>query len=130
MKPSSLTLFLYGALIFLGGTGVGVLGHRLYSTSSVSATSKPVPDEWRKRFTADMKTRVGLSDEQMGKLSSTLDESKALFDQVRQKYHPEMSAIYDAQVTKIKSMLSPEQLTEYEKILEEQRITREKSSNR
>ncbi len=130
MKPSNFVLFLYGALIFLGGTAVGVMGHRLYSTNSVSAISKPAPDEWRKKFTADMKTKVGLSDEQMGKLNSTLDESKALFDQVRQKYHPEMSAIYDAQVTKIKAMLTPPQLEEYEKILEDQKASREKSAQK
>lgn len=130
MKPSNFVLFLYGALIFLGGTAVGVMGYRLYSTTSVSAISKPAPDEWRKNFTADMKTRVGLSDEQIAKLNSTLDESKALFDQVRQKYHPEMSAIYDAQVTKIKSMLTPHQLEEYEKILEEQKASRERSARK
>ena len=121
MKPSNLTLFLYGALIFLGGSGVGAMAHRLYSTSSVSAVSKPAPDEWRKKFTEKMRTQVGLSDDQIIKLNTTLDESKALFDQVRQKYHPEMSAIYDAQVTKIKAMLTPDQLAEYEKILQEQK---------
>lgn len=121
MKPSNLTLFLYGALIFLGGSGVGAMAHRLYSTSSVSAVTKPAPDEWRKKFTEKMRTQVGLSDDQIIKLNTTLDESKALFDQVRQKYHPEMSAIYDAQVTKIKAMLTPDQLTEYEKILREQK---------
>lgn len=128
MKRSNLTLFLYGALIFLGGAGVGVLGYRFYAASSVSATTNPPPpDAWRKRFTEDMRTRVKLDHDQMSKLGTTLDESRTLFDQVRQKYRPEMKAIYDSQVSKIKGMLTPEQLPEYERILEEQRIAREKA---
>ncbi len=73
---------------------------------------------------AEMKSRVHLVPEQEEKLNGILDESKMLFDQVREKYRPEMRAIYHAQVAKVKAMLSPEQLPEYEKILAERERAR------
>lgn len=131
MNRLALPFWLYGLLIFSGGAAVGALGHRLYSASSVTATAGPLrPDEWRKRFTAEMKTRVQLDDAQMERLNVILDESKQLFDQVRAKYHPEMKAIYDAQVQRINDMLTEKQRAEYAKIREEQRIAREKEKGR
>jgi hypothetical protein len=126
----SLPFWLYGLVIFSGGAAVGALGHRLYSASTVTAiNSSPRPDEWRERFTGEMKTRVRLDADQMDRLNVILDESKELFDQVRSKYRPEMKAIYDAQVQRINDMLSEEQRTEYAKIREEQRIAREKEKS-
>lgn len=127
MNRLSLPFWLYGLLIFSGGAAVGALGHRLYSASSVTATAGPLrPDEWRKRFVGEMKTRVELDDSQMDRLNVILDESKQLFDQVRSKYHPEMKAIYDAQVQRINDILTEKQRAEYAKIREEQRMAREK----
>ncbi len=126
MNRHSLPLWLYGFLIFSGGAAVGGLGHRLYSSSPVSATAGPVkPDEWRKKFTEEMQTRVKLTPDQMGRLDVILDESKVLFDQVRSKYRPEMKAIYDAQVHRVQAILDEEQNKEYATIREEQRIARE-----
>ncbi len=115
-------LWLYALLIFLGGIAVGAMSYRLYASNAVIATTAPPrgPDEWRQRFTADIQTRCQLTPDQMTKLEAVLDESKLLFDEVRSKYRPEMRAIYDSQVSKIKGILSPEQLPGYEAILEEQ----------
>lgn len=127
MSRSHLTLSLYAFLIFAGGASVGALGHRLYSATEVKATTGPGrPEEWRKRFTAEMKDRVKLDAAQEDRLGQILDESKVLFDQVRQKYHPEMRAIHDSQVTKIKEILTPVQAAEYSKIVEEQRQARDR----
>ncbi len=120
------TIAVYGALIFAGGIGVGALGQRLYSTTSVAAAAPRGPEEWRQRFTAEMRTRVRLDDEQAMRLEEILDESRELFHQVKEKYRPEMKAIYDAQVGKVKAMLRRDQLPAYEVILEEQRKSREK----
>jgi hypothetical protein len=120
------TLALYGGLVFAGGMGVGALAHRLYSTSSVAAAAPRGPEQWRQRFTQEMRTRVRLDADQAAKLEAFLDESRELFHQVREKYKPEMGAIYDAQVAKVKGMLRPDQLPVYEVILEEQRKGREK----
>jgi hypothetical protein len=126
MNRSHLSLSLYALLIFAGGASVGALGHRLYAASSVKATSGPgKPDEWRRRFMAEMRERVKVNGSQEEWLSQILDESKVLYDQVRQKYQPEMRAIHDSQVTKIKEILSAEQAAEYLKIVDEQRKARE-----
>jgi hypothetical protein len=109
------SLFIYGALIFFSGLAVGALGHRLYATSAVAATAAPPrPDDWRRQFIQEMVTRVHLEPEQVTALHVVLDESKTLFDQVRDKYKPEMKAIYDSQVDKVRQMLKPEQRPLYE----------------
>jgi hypothetical protein len=127
----SLPFWLYGLLIFSGGAAVGALGHRLYSASTVTAVDAPPrPDEWRARFTSEMKSRVKLDASQMERLNVILDESKELFDQVRSKYRPEMKAIYDAQVERINAILTDYQRAEYTRIREEQRIAKEKEKGR
>ena len=121
------SLALYGALVFASGIAVGALGHRLYSASVTIAAAAPRgPEEWRQRFTAEMRSRVKLDSEQAARLEEILDESRELFHQVKEKYRPEMKAIYDAQVGKVKAMLRPDQLPAYEQILEEQRKGRQR----
>lgn len=131
MTRQHLSLSLYGLLIFGGGLAVGAMGHRLYSANAVSAVTRPpAPEEWRTKFVGEMKSRVGLDAQQLTQLDAVLDESRELFHQVREKYRPEMKAIYDSQVTKIKSILKDSQQAEYAKILEEQKRAREKRDRR
>ncbi|MCX6590909.1 MAG: hypothetical protein NTZ56_05235 [Acidobacteria bacterium] len=104
------SLFVYGALIFFSGLAVGALGQRLYSATTVTATVMPPrPDDWRRQFMQEMTERVHLDSKQVSELHTVLDESKTLFDQVRDKYKPEMKAIYDSQVDKIRQMLKADQ---------------------
>ena len=119
------SLFIYGALIFFSGLAVGALGHRLYSATVVSATAPPPrPDDWRRQYVQEMVTRVHLDDQQVVALHVVLDESKTLFDQVRDKYKPEMKAIYDSQVDKVRKLLRPEQKALYEAVRMEREARR------
>lgn len=111
------SLFVYGALIFFSGLAVGALGQRLYSATTVTATAiPPRPDDWRRQFMQEMTDRVHLDAKQVAEMHTVLDESKTLFDQVRDKYKPEMKAIYDSQVDKIRQMLKPDQKALYEEL--------------
>ena len=71
----SLAVPLYVLMVFLSGTLVGAVGYRLYSAKTVTATvaPKPKPEEWRKHVVDDMRTRLKLSDEQVGKLQAAFD---------------------------------------------------------
>ena len=118
MKLSRLTIALYVALIFACGVVLGVFGHSLYAVTTVNSKS-PKPEELRKKRIAEMQTRMKLSDEQVAKINSIYDETRAKFHEVRERYRPEMDALENAQRDKVRSILSDEQRAEYEKMLKE-----------
>jgi Spy/CpxP family protein refolding chaperone len=118
VKLSRLTIALYVALIFACGVVLGVFGHSLYAVTTVNSKS-PKPEELRKKRLAEMQTRMKLSDEQVAKINSIYDETRAKFHEVRERYRPEMDALENAQRDKVRSILSDEQRAEYEKMLKE-----------
>ena len=124
MKRSRLVLSLF--LVFASGLLVGSLGYRLYTTEAKAKAKTEKhwdPAEWRQRYTETMRTRLGLTDEQEAHLDTILDETKARFEaleeEVTQTSRPRKRAIREQQVAAIKQMLTPEQLTEYEKLRRE-----------
>ena len=54
----------------------GGLSQRLYTVGTVSAKG-PYPDEWRKQYVAEMKSRLKLRDDQMLRLDILLDETRS-----------------------------------------------------
>jgi len=127
VKLSRLTIALYVGLIFSCGVVLGVFGHSLYSVSTVKSVGNG-PDDVRKRTLAEMRTRMKLSDDQVSKINSIMDETRAQFHEVRERYRPEMDALQKNQRDKVRALLSPAQLAEYEKMLKE-REERQKQNN-
>ncbi len=127
MKLSRLTIALYVGLIFASGVVLGVFGHSLYAVTVVKSSPNPRPEDVRKKTLAEMQTRMKLSDEQVGKINSIYDETRARFHEVRERYRPEMDAVTKDQRDKVRSILSPEQSLEYDKMLKE-RDEREKQN--
>ncbi|MGA3203450.1 MAG: hypothetical protein ABSF12_13280 [Bryobacteraceae bacterium] len=117
MKLSRLTIALYVGLIFASGVVLGVFGHSLYAVTTVK--SNPTPEALRKKRLSEMQSRLKLSDEQVAKINSIYDETRAKFHEVRERYKPEMDALESAQREKVRSVLSAEQQAEYEKMLKE-----------
>jgi hypothetical protein len=118
VRLSRLTIALYVGLIFASGAVLGVFGHSLYSVSTVK--SNPTPEALRKKKLAEMQARLKLSDEQFTKINSIYDETRARFHEVRHRMDPEMEKIGKEQREKVRSVLSSDQQTEYEKMLKEQ----------
>jgi hypothetical protein len=131
MKLTRWTVALYMALVFACGGVVGAFAHRLYTVSGVSANvSQRNPEEFRKRFMADMKARLQLSDDQAAKLSVVMDDTRARFRDVREKFEPEMQKIREDQRQKISELLSPSQQAEWQKIMDERQRRRESKKGR
>jgi hypothetical protein len=125
MRRSSLAAALYLALVFVSGIVVGAFGYKLYSGSSVSATSpRKSPEEYKRHYLAEMQSRLTLTDAQLSKVSAILDETRDQYRLFRDTHKAEMQAILDAQVRGIKAVLSPEQRQEYEKMREERQKRR------
>ena len=131
MKLTRWTVALYMALVFACGGVVGAFGHRLYTVSGVSANvTQRNPEEFRKRFMADMKARLQLNDDQAAKLEVIMDETRARFRQVRDKFEPEMQKIREDQRQRISELLSASQQAEWQKIIDERQRRRESKKDR
>jgi Spy/CpxP family protein refolding chaperone len=129
VKLSRLTIALYVGLIFACGVVLGVFGHSLYAVTTVNSKS-PKPEELRKKRLAEMQTRMKLSDEQVAKINSIYDETRAKFHEVRERYRPEMDALENAQREKVRSILSDDQRAEYEKMLKEREQQQKQNGGR
>ena len=131
MKLTRWTVALYMALVFACGGVVGAFAHRLYTVSGVSANAaQRNPEEFRKRFMTDMKARLQLNDDQASKLSVIMDDTRARFRDVREKFEPEMQKIREDQRQRISELLSPSQQAEWQKIMEERQRRRESKKGR
>ena len=114
MRLSRVSTIVYIGLIFLSGSVVGVFADRLYSVSGVRANRDP--KAFRSRYTAEMKTRLGLRPDQMTSLNNILDETRTRFHEVHARMQPELDGIREQQVNKIRAMLDESQRVEYEKM--------------
>ena len=131
MRFTRWTVAFYMALVFACGGVVGAFAHRLYIVSGVSANvAQRNPEEFRKRYMADMKARLQLTDDQAAKLGAIMDETRARFRDVRGKIEPEMQKIREDQREKISELLSPSQQAEWQKIMEERQRRRESKKGR
>ncbi len=131
MKPTRWTVALYMALVFTCGGVVGAFVYRLYMVSEVRANvSQRNPEEFRKRFLADLKSRLQLNDDQAAKLSVILDETRMRVRAARVTIEPELQKIRDDQKQRISELLSPSQQVEWQKIQDERQRKRESKKNR
>ena len=120
MTLSRQVTLLYSVLVFASGGVLGALTHRLYTVTTVSATeARPNPDEWRKKYMAEMQTRLKLNPSQILKLNIYLDETRSLVREAQAKVKPEIEQIKHDQREKIKTMLDDTQKAEYIKLIEE-----------
>jgi len=118
---------IYVIAIFASGVVMGMYGHRFYEVSSVSANAARNPEEFRRQYMAEMKSRLKLSPEQATQLSKILDETRAQFRATRESIEPQLQATRDtiepqlqhlreSQQERVHAILSPEQQAEYDKI--------------
>jgi len=137
MKRKTLSTALYVSLVFLSGAVVGGFAHRLYTMNPVLASpASPKPEDYRRKYLDEMRTRLSLSAEQLTQISAILDSTKARYNEVRAKWDkeakvkakPELKAIHEDQVQKIKGILSEPQEAEYDKLRVEREKRRQQNS--
>ena len=121
MKRWSFPIAIYLFVVFLSGAVVGALGYRLYSppaakSGSITAPPRITPEEFRRQYLEEMKTRVNLTPDQMQKLNSILDESRARMVDARSKHDQTVQQIRERQFDEVRAMLTPEQLPKYEQV--------------
>jgi len=128
MKLSRAAIATYFVIVFLCGAVLGGFSFRLYTVSTVSAkTTQAAPnaEQFRKNYLATMKSRLNLTDDQVSRLNSILDDTRARVREVHDRSEPEVQQIRHEQTDKIRSLLSAEQRVTYEEMLK-QREQRQK----
>ena len=129
MRRSNLTLALYLLLVFLSGVVVGALGDRFQTTQSVKAKNPLNPEEMRRQYVEDLRSRLKLSADQLKQLTVILDETRDRFRELRHKYSPDVRAIQESQASRIRAMLDEKQRAEYEKMRQERDRHRQRSGH-
>jgi hypothetical protein len=116
MKRNQLIATLFAILLFCAGATVGALGHRYYTATVVNAKTA---DDFRQHYISEMRSKLKLTPAQVDRLEVILDETKAKYKAVRDSYHPQMVKIKAQHIAQIKSILSPEQVPIYERLVAE-----------
>ena len=96
---------------------LGAVAYRLYAVSAVQgvgdaarkAPSKMSPEEFRKHYVEEFRTKVKMDDQQVAALQQILDQTRSDFHKMRDKMNAEGDAIQTAQVEKINSILREDQ---------------------
>lgn len=130
MRRNSFSTVLYLALLFLSGVAVGAFGLRLYTLNSVRASGRPSPEEFKRRYISELRTRLNLTDDQAGKLGPILDETRKQFRELHEKHRPELKAIQEGQTHRIEALLNDSQRVEYHRFLDEREKERQHEPHR
>jgi Spy/CpxP family protein refolding chaperone len=130
MKFSRTAIFLYLGLVFVCGAVLGVFGQRLYSASPVLSNRRPNPEELRKKALAEYQSRLKLTDDQVLKFNSLMDETRARVGEIRKQMHPAYEKVHQEQTEKVRAMLSPEQRAEYDRMLKEREERQKRNGDR
>ena len=139
MKRATLSTALYVTLVFLSGAVMGGFAHRLYMVNTVfSVPVSPKPEDVRRKIVEEMRTRLSLTNDQVTQLSAIMDSTKARFHEVRSKWDkeahirakPELKAIQEDQVQKVKEILTEAQRPEYDKYRADREKQRQQNNSK
>jgi hypothetical protein len=135
MPRSRFSTALYLILVFVSGIMVGIVSHRLYVTSTVTANNAvPAPrtmEDMRKKYLAEMRAKVGINDVQQAAVNQILDETKRKFDELHHQERPLRDRIQQEQVESVRALLTDPQRAAYEQWREERaRLQREEQQKR
>jgi len=120
MTRKNLPIAFYLLLVFVSGSVVGALGYRTYNPPTArSVSAPPSPSEWRRNYIEESKTRLSLTDDQVQKLTTILDQTDARFRDVRQHENELIGQIREEHVQRVRTILTPDQLPKYEKLHQE-----------
>ncbi|SRR6266849_8693063 len=119
MTFSRWKIAMYVGLVFVSGALSGAFSHRLYTVSGVSANAPRNPEEFRRRYMEEMKTRLKLTPDQVTQLSAILDETRSRVRSTRESIEPEIRKIREEQQEKVHHILSAGQRPEYDQMRKE-----------
>jgi hypothetical protein len=115
MPKYKLSAVLSLLVVFLSGSVLGAVAYRLYAVNAVQGVDvarkqpKMSPEEFRKHYVEEFRTKVKADDQQIAALQQILDQTRADFHKMRDRMNAEGEAIQAAQVEKINAILREDQ---------------------
>jgi uncharacterized protein YnzC (UPF0291/DUF896 family) len=121
MPRTRVSVALYLVLVFGSGILVGVVSHRLYVTTTVSATAAAPRNmgELRRKYLDDMRAKVGVNQQQLDSVNRILDDSKRKFDELNASEKVLHDKIHQEMIDDVSALLTPQQKISYDKWREE-----------
>jgi hypothetical protein len=117
MKRWTLPIALYLFVVFVSGSVLGALGYRLYSPPTTKSNApKLSPEEWRRQNIEEMRQKLNLTPEQLQKVNGIYDETHSRFEAAHETHNQVVKQIREEHVSKIREVLSSEQLPKYEQL--------------
>jgi len=119
MKLSRTAIALYMGLVFVSGATLGVFGDRAYNVSFPKGkdTKAPkTPEQVRRSIIDFWKSHLKLTDDQVIKVGLIMDETRARMDELHRATVPAQQDIRREQMDKMRSILTPEQQMEYDRL--------------
>ncbi|WP_437812596.1 hypothetical protein [Sorangium sp. So ce1078] len=114
-------LAVLAAVFLLGGVAGAALGRGM-ALRDLEATFRGPPAEARAQFRLRaMRRHLDLTDGQVRELRSTLAEAETERDRLLSECRPALDALRDRTDARVKSVLTPDQLTRYEEFEAERR---------
>jgi hypothetical protein len=115
MPRTRLTAILYLILVFASGVLVGVVSTHLYAVkASVPPPAPRTMAEFTRRYTDEMRQRVGVNDEQVAAVKKILIDAKKRYDDLRREQKPMRDHIQQEQVDAIRAVLTDTQRPAYD----------------
>ena len=116
MKRNHWTAAVLAVVLFVSGGALGALADHTLSARVVNAKSA---EDFRHHYVTEMQTRLKLTPAQTTQLEAILDDTKAKVKALRDSYHPQMLQIKNEQIGRVKAILTPGQVPEYEQLVAE-----------
>jgi hypothetical protein len=116
MKRNQWAAVFMAFLLFCCGAAVGALGDHFYAMRLANAKTA---EDFRQRYISETRSRCKLTPAQVVQLEAILDDTKAKVKAVRELYHPQMLKVKQEQISRVKSILTPEQIPAYEQLVAE-----------
>lgn len=115
MTGNRTSAILYLILVFASGILVGGVSHRLYMTTSASAsTTTETSAQWRKRYLKTMKEKVAVSDAQISVVDKLISDAKRKMDDLRAQEKPLHDKLQQELIEDIRSGLNDQQKAAYD----------------
>ena len=107
--------WLYFLLVFAGGIATGFFGDRVFATRPVIADTAPhSAEEWKRHYIDDLKRRCALTQDQVSRVNTVLEETHKQADALRARIAPEMTALHNQQVKEVRELLTDGQKPAYD----------------
>jgi len=133
MRYWKLPIAVYLFLVFLSGAVVGGLGYRIYSPPLArggATLPRRGTEEFKRQYMSEMQTRLGLTPDQLQKLSAIADRTNERFNDARSQHNDMIREMREDHMASVRAILTPEQRPKYDQLRAERELRAKQAKTR